>query len=66
VNGITSTGQEQRTVIDKRVLYATAVYDQDDRCGSARARRRPRTIRLGKNVAAMESEVAALFGSPAA
>jgi len=50
-------------MIDKRVLYATAVYDQDEIDAILGVLDHGRgTLRLGKNVAAMEREVAAFFG----
>jgi CDP-6-deoxy-D-xylo-4-hexulose-3-dehydrase len=50
-------------MIDKRVLYATAVYDQDEIDAILGVLDGGRgTLRLGKNVAEMEREVAARFG----
>jgi CDP-6-deoxy-D-xylo-4-hexulose-3-dehydrase len=50
-------------MIDKRVLYATAVYDQDEIDAILGVLDGGRgTLRLGKNVAEMERQVAACFG----
>jgi CDP-6-deoxy-D-xylo-4-hexulose-3-dehydrase len=50
-------------VIDKRVMYATAVYDQDEIDAILRVLDGGRgTLRLGRNVAEMEHRVAELFG----
>ena len=50
-------------MIDKRVLYATAVFDQDEIDAILRVLDGGRgTLRLGKNVAEMERQVAAHFG----
>ena len=50
-------------MIDKRVLYATAVYDQDEIDAVLGVLDGGRgTLRLGKNVAEMERQVAARFG----
>ncbi|MDQ1379622.1 MAG: CDP-4-dehydro-6-deoxyglucose reductase [Actinomycetota bacterium] len=50
-------------MIDKRVLYATAVFDQDEIDAILAVLDGGRgTLRLGRNVAAMEAEVAAYFG----
>jgi len=49
--------------VDRRVLYATAVYDQDEIDAVLAVLDRGRgTLRLGKNVAEMEREIAARFG----
>ncbi|HUI49020.1 MAG TPA: DegT/DnrJ/EryC1/StrS aminotransferase family protein [Acidimicrobiia bacterium] len=49
--------------MDRRVLYATAVYDQDEIDAVLAVLDRGRgTLRLGKNVAEMEREIAARFG----
>jgi CDP-6-deoxy-D-xylo-4-hexulose-3-dehydrase len=50
-------------MIDKRVLYATAVYDQDEIDAILGVLDGGRgTLRLGKNVAEMERQVATHFG----
>ncbi|MDQ1433279.1 MAG: CDP-4-dehydro-6-deoxyglucose reductase, partial [Actinomycetota bacterium] len=50
-------------MIDKRVLYATAVFDQDEIDAILAVLDDGRgTLRIGRNVAAMEAEVAAYFG----
>jgi CDP-4-dehydro-6-deoxyglucose reductase, E1 len=50
-------------MIDKRVLYATAVFDQDEIDAILAVLDGGRgTLRLGRNVAAMEAEVADYFG----
>jgi CDP-6-deoxy-D-xylo-4-hexulose-3-dehydrase len=50
-------------MIDKRVLYATAVFDQDEIDAILAVLDDGRgTLRIGRNVAAMEAEVAGYFG----
>src|SRR3954453_1451419 len=48
---------------DRRVLYATAVYDQDEiNAVLSVMNGEPDSLRIGKNVREMEQQVSALFG----
>src|SRR4051812_49076721 len=48
---------------DRRVLYATAVYDQDEiNAVLSVMNGEPDSLRIGKNVREMETQVSALFG----